>query len=600
MSIVKRAWLQGEQGGDPLIQVVKPGQMVKTASALVPEVQDYISKIQPDPCSTYTLVNAMGYSEYFGANSNKDWYGYNKHLCFNGLLHAPPDWGIDPCKDMVRGKKWLFGYPTFYGASVYAHHKNQCPKTLGFGDVVFVMPNHRMKRIELVMRVDNALAEERGRTSIIDRIYRNERVDVSMGAKVPFDLCSICTDWDEVQKAWQTFNPGRHLHPGIAILQYHRTVKPIRGLSVTRKDYCEHMRLYPGQILSDGQKVFVYNDFPRFFDISFVWIGADKTARVMLYMGNRPDDTLQVRQQTEITPGPITMIQRRRVVVKTAMEKRAGDSVFFKQGEIEKEIPAYAKKIELHALQEPDMPFDLLSDVAGQFGAKSLLSTLGSLGIALKPREFHVVVTKGRPMSEKLAHLALSKGAEFTTDTSDVDDTYSVEGGQVNQELAKALKPMADSRSSFAPHLGLRLKTAPGSSVLRKESSILTSDLMNELGAQYNGYRLSLLEQAPEVFPKYAQVWDLDPEQMLKVGSLGMAPLLLGLGPMIHLVSAHLRKKRESGKELGTMAKFVADNPTFLTMSTIGAGLRAAMAVQKAGGLAAAAKGVVSALRMVA
>src|SRR6185295_11826397 len=33
--------------------------------------------------------------------------------------------------------------------------------------------------------------------------------------------------------------------------------------------------------LPDGRKVAVRNDTPRFFDISFVFIGADKTAKVL-------------------------------------------------------------------------------------------------------------------------------------------------------------------------------------------------------------------------------------------------------------------------------------------------------------------------------
>lgn len=59
--------------------------------------------------------------------------------------------------------------------------------------------------------------------------------------------------------------------------------------SKTRDDYCVHMKppeelrhVYgPNKILPDGSKIFVYNLHPRFFDISFVFIGADKTAKVM-------------------------------------------------------------------------------------------------------------------------------------------------------------------------------------------------------------------------------------------------------------------------------------------------------------------------------
>ena len=960
MALVKRALLEGGGSGDPLVQLIQPGEMVKTASVM-PEVQRFIEQLRPDPGCTYTLVNAMGYSEYYGANANKDYYGHNKHLNFNGLLHAPPDWGADPLNDMARGKKWYYGFPTYYGATVYAHHKNSDPNTLGFGDVVLVMPNDRMKRIELVMRVDHEKAHARGRGNILERIRLGERVDVSMGCfkagamvsmadgtqkpiedikvgdrvrthtggtgrvtelhrrkyrgeffeikpansdplhatvehpffaaqgakdvhrvwkrdvpefdwhyakdlsgavlsrpkitktispghhwgwsgcapselrafarligyylaeghlvfdkkgracgieltvnkadavndeitdlcaaigtqnkpvwrqrensdsawalqiydselpliceeyagrfsktkrlaeevlywpaelqlellgaygngdgfaskdgsfsfstasaplasqvreilfrlgiptsrntlthkagtgfsaedttehvvfvgrqwapklqgscakvivrevkkrknifkdygdlwavpireyasyydeddvynfevegdnsyvvngvaahncKVPFDLCSICTDWDTINAAWTTFDAARHAHPGIAILHYHKEVMPIRGLSITRADYCEHMRKYPGAILPDGQKVFVYNDFCRFFDISFVWIGADRTARVMWYMAPDMKPTLEPREQIHFSPSPRMIIRQQVTVVKEAMQKTAGDQIFFKRGEIEKEVPAvWAKKIELHSRCEPDIPTNILTQATDAFGPKTLLSTLGALGITAKPHEFHIVVTRGKPMSEKLASMAAERGQEFSTHTNRIDDEYAVSGKDVNVELGRSLAGAADARSSFAPHLAKRLLTPPSEgTALKKESRLLYSEPMMELGAQYNGYRLSMLEKSAEIFPKYA--------------AMGFArsdlPLLLGLGPMIHLLSAYLRKKEDAGQELGTVSKFVADNPLFTSMSTIGAGLRVAMAVNKAGGILPAVKNVAGAIRALA
>jgi hypothetical protein len=108
-----------------------------------------------------------------------------------------------------------------------------------------------------------------------------------MGTKVPYDTCSICLDWDTYRKAQATFRPGVDKHPGDAVLRWHKAKKQrdgvgIRGLSITRKDYCEHASRQMNRILPDGRKVFVYNDYPKFFDISFVFIGADRTAKTML------------------------------------------------------------------------------------------------------------------------------------------------------------------------------------------------------------------------------------------------------------------------------------------------------------------------------
>lgn len=70
--------------------------------------------------------------------------------------------------------------------------------------------------------------------------------------KVPYDVCSIC-----------------------------------QHQSKTPKDYCEHARSMMNTILPDGRKVFVRNPKPRFFDISFVFIGADKTAKVMAKLASK-------------------------------------------------------------------------------------------------------------------------------------------------------------------------------------------------------------------------------------------------------------------------------------------------------------------------
>jgi hypothetical protein len=70
--------------------------------------------------------------------------------------------------------------------------------------------------------------------------------------KVPYDVCSIC-----------------------------------QHKSKTPKDYCDHARTMMNKILPDGRKVFVYNPQPKFFDISFVFIGADKTAKVMAKLASK-------------------------------------------------------------------------------------------------------------------------------------------------------------------------------------------------------------------------------------------------------------------------------------------------------------------------
>jgi len=253
----------------------------KTAEPLLlPEVSQYIATLRPRPDAQYVLVNAMGAGEYWGSNINGD------HFPEAALVHTPKDWTGNPLLDKIRSKDWPYGFPTFYFAHPYAHHRNK-DATRAFGEVELAAWNPRMKRVELVTRVDEDKCQKFGGTGVWDKLKAGQYPDVSMGCKVPYDTCSICLDWATYRKAQATFIPGKDKSPGEAILRCHKALKAkngkgIRGVSITRADYCDHAKKQMNKILPDGRKVFVYNDYPKFFDISFVFIGADKTAKTMM------------------------------------------------------------------------------------------------------------------------------------------------------------------------------------------------------------------------------------------------------------------------------------------------------------------------------
>lgn len=578
--MLKRAFSSTE--GEPAVHLLHPGRMVKVAGML-PQVEEFTSRLRPDAKFMYTLVNAMGYSEYFGPNSNRDYYGYNPHLDFNGLLHAPEDcqshgdftnWQTDPVVQARVAKSWPFGYPSYYGATVYAHHKNHDPATLGFGDVVFVARNDAMKRIELVMRVDVGLAAQRGHSAILDRINRGDRVDVSMGCKVPFDLCSICTDWEAVKRAWKAYDRRLHQSPGVAILAFHRTQQPIRGLAVTKADYCEHMTQTPGVILDDGRKVFVYNDFPRFFDISFVWVGADRTARVMWFLGAGGSQPGMKRRPSSIGE----LVKGASDMTKVAEASKAGPGRLLtrdalrsmsKQSEMEKEIPGgLARKIELCANSEMDMPFGALAPISKKHGAKTLLSTLAGMGIVLKPQEFHEAIGAAHPLQAKVAEMAAQHHMTFKTSLPGYDERYAVDPNSFSPKLAAELMEYLAPRSSFAPYLHYRLGTLE-KRASRQVPQLLDAVFVHDVAALYNGYRASLLKEAAALMPRYFELVPPAPEDLAKTASLD--GLLLSSPTVVHWVSAHLEKVADAEQELGVAVKYVMDStPSYRKLSAFG------------------------------
>jgi len=260
----------------PLFHKATDSYFEKVAAAhLLPEVVRYIETLRPSQDACYNLVNAMGAGEFFGSNINGDYFTEAS------LIHRPDDWTGNPLIDKIKSKDWAYGFPTFYYAHPFAHHRNK-DASRAFGEVELAVWNDRMKRVELVTRVDKDKCQQFGGTQVWDKLVAGMYPDVSMGCKVPFDTCSICLDWKMYREAMDTFMPGKHKSPGEAILHWHKTKHKIRGLSITRADYCDHAKKSMNKILPDGRKVWVFNDFPKFFDISFVFIGADRTAKTMM------------------------------------------------------------------------------------------------------------------------------------------------------------------------------------------------------------------------------------------------------------------------------------------------------------------------------
>ena len=468
----------------------------KTAEPFIlPDVARYISNLRPQQGSQYVLVNAMGSGEFYSSNINGDWFDES------GLIHCPDVWHGVPPVDKVTAKDWPYGFPTFYSAHAYAHHRNKDPLR-AYGDVELTTWNPRMHRVELVIRVDKDKCDKFGGTAVWDKLKMGQYIDVSMGSKVPWDLCSICTDWPLYHKALATFDPKKHKHPGEAVLQFHKrllaeTGTGIRGLSITRNDYCEHTKRMMNKILPDGRKVFVYNPFPRFFDISFVFIGADKTAKVMYHVKTaQVPITISSAELAEELGYSDLDEQEKAASVGEDVLKLAflGKSAKLKRGEIEKHGPAQfdARAIPVVTRHEPSIHNDVLDDMA-RSPLDSILSSTGSMGIALRPREFQriVIIRMGaRPLADDLER----KNIVFPKTES--EGHVRMDMKNVLPELAHVLSSLFSERSALSPALERRITVVmqkPGADGKGSPSSLPTK-LLHKIGSAYSGYRKSLMD----------------------------------------------------------------------------------------------------------
>jgi len=449
----------------------------KTASAkLLPDVVRYIESLRPQACSQYVLVNAMGASEYYGSNINGDAFPEAS------LIHAPDDWSGNPLVDKIKAKTWPFGYPTFYLAHPYAHHRNK-DSTRAFGEVELAVWHPNMKRVELVCRVDKDKCEKFGGLQVWDKLQNGQFPDVSMGTKVPFDTCSICLDWDTYHRAQATFIKGKDKHPGEAVLRWHKA-KKIRGVSITRADYCEHAKREMNRIRPDGRKVFVYNDYPRFFDISFVFIGADRTAKTMMKIAGDSRvysfGSAELAEKLGYAEGNEVLFPAFHGLEKSASVEEEdplkiafiGKDAKRKNGEMTKDvIPSQftGKAVPVLTRHEKDLPSDVLA-VMRHLPLEDSLSTASGLGVVLKPSEFD--------------HITECDGSREIKQSPE----------RFNRALAMMLLRHLPSRSVLGPFIERRTIIVLGMPSEAEEkktkgTSSHSSSSMRKMGSAYDSYR---------------------------------------------------------------------------------------------------------------
>ena len=476
------------------------------AHGLLPDVVRYIEGLKPQKGSQYVLVNAMGASEFFGSNINGDAFPEAS------LIHSPDNWTGNPVLDKIRAKDWPYGFPTFYGAHPYAHHRNK-DASRAFGEVELAVWHPKMKRVELVTRVDQDKCEKFGGVAVWDKLHMGQFPDVSMGTKVPYDTCSICLDWDTYRKAQATFRPGVDKHPGDAVLRWHKAKrqkdgKGIRGVSITRKDYCDHASKMMNRILPDGRKVFVYNDYPKFFDISFVFIGADRTAKTMLKIagGGRvyslPSaevaEKLGYDESAEVLEPAFVMEKAASVpdedLLKTSFLGKLAKN---KSGEMTKDVvPSQftGKAVPLLTRSERDLPKALL-DLMGSMPLEKSLSTTSGLGMVLRPREFQriILISIGKP---GMADRYEDEDVVFPKCEDSLD--LGLSSADFHLPLARLLLPLLAERSALGPHIEKRVLVASGKKPEQQSrSSSHPSDVLHKMSAAYNSYRSSVMELIP-------------------------------------------------------------------------------------------------------
>lgn len=373
------------------------------------DVASFLNTFSPDSGFVYLHVIAMGAGEYYGCNINGDYF---------------------PERDLIAR------HNTFVtNAKVFKEHDNK-PYSPDYGHVAFSWYNPKMHRVELILAVDKIKGKE-----FIDRQARGEQLEVSMGCKVAYDVCSICGN--KAKKA---------------------------------SDYCTHIRHDKKKIYPDGKQPYMINYNPTFFDISIVRRRADRIAYVlskvasadnsvsnymaeefenlgdsMIPFAPHPEEAVfdwdDTVEKSATIDEPKSMILQEKI----AMIKRINASAVKIMDEgVQKLIPALEK-------EEPDLPVELLDSIARKYSIPDILRSFALKGTPMKPREFAriVIVQTGIP-KEKFSEVL--QGILSATPVKRLPDA------RYQGEIGSMLDPFLMARSSFLPaiiHRILKLKAQP-------------------------------------------------------------------------------------------------------------------------------------------
>jgi hypothetical protein len=397
-----------------------------------------------------------------------------------------------------------------------------------------------------------------------------------MGTKVTYDLCSISNDWDEYRKALSTNDPRVHRHPGVAVLHYHKKIKPIRGLSITRDDYSDYAKYQMNKILPDGRKVFVYNPYPRFFDLSYVFIGAEKTSKMMAKLAANTTGTSKrffVPQSYDNSMGMEKTASSVEKAVRLLREFKKNAAQ--KKAEITKEVPSefVSKAVPMIENSEPSLSDDVLNQMGGCPLGESI-STPTMMGITLKPREFQRIVICRLGKSD-LADKLDSENKVFRQ-VPQIDKSIPMEPSFINGLLTNILKNSINERSAFGPVLRRRMvKIVIGGTPENEKEGIEVEDpLLDKISAAYNGYREQVLEKIASMseqvsgYPEIqAIIYGLDLTDvfgMTKTASSDMGDLL-GAVPATYLTTVFARRQMQAdlraGREPDLLTQLYAEFP---------------------------------------
>ena len=424
----------------------------QAAGELHPEIDKYIRNAKPIPGKSILLIDAMGAGEYWGSNSNGDYFSVDQ------LAHEGSDYG--------HKTFMIYAYP-------YKHHQNEAMKKdpkRRYGDKVALSVYHEpMHRVQLIVVVNNNQC-----TDILDAIEGGSYPDVSMACGVKYDQCSYCGS-------------------------IHRT----------RRDYCEHAKYMLNKTFNDGKKVYLYNHHPRFHDISFVLIGAEKGAKTLLKIAS----PYNLNIHFEANPMALDILnsyvrrsvpEQKSAIIKKQITLESPDVVVVKPEEQQ-----FREQLsDLLVESEPRMEKNVL-DTLAKFPLQDVIETLLTAGIIPDQEDFQYLVASMLD-GKDLAQECEDKGIIFDEEAYGPEDIIDLPEGKSDPTIMVIIKDEIPKKSCYLPWIAQRDMR------FQKQAGVMTNALKSVM-------------KWPVVAGLYSKFTGYIPNKvslMMKQGYNSMAPFL--------------------------------------------------------------------------
>lgn len=442
----------------------EPVQLIHNVNTLTKAGADK-SELQTEKTAGQTdaLVIALGAYEGTGANRNGDIF--KEASC------------LEHYKTFIKsGSKGKDG--KYDGRALNRHHKNK-PEDPKYGNIKAAAYNQKMKRIELVIGMDNDKCAEE-----IQKLAEGKQINVSMAAKVAFDKCTWC------------------------------------GYAAKDDNHrCEHIPRQLGEINKRGEMCSMDNIDPKWFELSIVGRPADRIG-MSLKLASHNSYIKSASDYKVLYPGFVAPEDEDSVlkISKYASEKR---SLVKKLAAIEKHIdgviaegPKNTKDKYLaeqkSKLTHTDSISESAMDELRKYEPSKLLRALADQGIVFSAEDFirytfgaKALHGAGDLFSKVKTHLP----SMFSNIEQDGDDEVNEEryepssSGMLPKPVLNLVRSLFDGHSLFdAPAHGRIMKITivknlPSAKLRGKDGDkeISKEAVVKELAKQYGAYKLAAL-----------------------------------------------------------------------------------------------------------